>query len=582
MTRIDPAQPADSPRPTVIVTGSSGLIGTRVIAALQERYTVVGMDARQDPPGHEWIKCDLSDDASVIEALQQVRDGHGDRIASVIHLAAYYDFSGADSDLYEKLTVQGTRRLLRGLRQMATEQFVFSSSLLVMKPVQPGQLITETSEVQAEWAYPQSKLDAEEVIRGEHGSISAVSLRIAGVYDEDCSSIPIAQQIARIHQKQLESYLFPGHKDHGQAFVHVDDVVDCIVRTVERRQQLGPFEVLLVAEPDVMTYEELQDAIGEQLHGKEWPTIRIPKLVAKAGAWFKDKLAGDEGAFIKPWMIDLADAHYAVDASRAHQRLGWVAQRRLRHTLPEMLRRLQADPQAWYRHNKLPPPDGDDGGDDGGSATGDAAPMRPGAGPLPDMHAHPPPFHRNPSSWAQRVPISVLAAIAFVLASYLALYQWGLIDSVWDPVFGEQTAKVLSSPASQTMHSWLRMPDAALGAFGYLGDAVLGLAGSTRRWQYRPWMVLLFGIDVIPLGGVSAILVVMQGTVVGSWCFLCLVTAAISLVLVVMAYDEVWATLQYLRRVWQRTHSWRVLWRTFCGIPSADAEAAALPQAARP
>ena len=30
----------------------------------------------------------------------------------------------------------------------------------------------------------------------------------------------------------------------------------------------------------------------------------------------------------------------------------------------------------------------------------------------------------------------------------------------------------------------------------HLGDAVLGLAGSTRRWQYRPWMVILFGAEL--------------------------------------------------------------------------------------
>ena len=203
--------------------------------------------------------------------------------------------------------------------------------------------------------------------------------------------------------------------------------------------------------------------------------------------------------------------------------------------------------------------------------------MIPASRTLPDLDVHAPPFHRNPSAWSQRVPIAVLGGIAFVIATYMAMYQWGLIDTVWDPVFGEQTANVLMSKTSQTMHSWFHIPDASLGAIGYLGDAVLGMAGSTRRWQYRPWMVLLFGIDVIPLGGVSAILVVMQGAVVGSWCFLCLVTAAISLVLVVMAYDEVWATLKYLHRVWKRTRSWGVVWRTFCGIPSPDAEAAALP-----
>lgn len=194
----------------------------------------------------------------------------------------------------------------------------------------------------------------------------------------------------------------------------------------------------------------------------------------------------------------------------------------------------------------------------------------------PDLDAHAPPWSYNPSSWRQRIPICVLAGVATAIAGYMACYQWGLISTVWDPVFGKQTRGVLDSEVAGTMDAWLRFPDAALGAFAYLGDLVFGLAGSTRRWQYRPWLVIIFGIDVIPLGIVSAVLVVLQGFVVGQWCFLCLVTAVISLVLVVMAYDEVYASIRFLQRVWRRTKSRRVLWDVFWGRPHPAADAVAL------
>ena len=179
------------------------------------------------------------------------------------------------------------------------------------------------------------------------------------------------------------------------------------------------------------------------------------------------------------------------------------------------------------------------------------------------------PWSYNPSRWSQRIPICILAAVAFLIAAYMALYQWRLIDSVWDPVFGDQSQQVLDSNVAQTMDRWIGVPDAAFGAFAYLGDAILGLAGSTRRWQFRPWMVVLFGIDVIPLGVVSSVLVVLQATVVGSWCFLCIVTAVISLILAWWAYDEVYSSLKYLYRVWKRSQSVRVLFNAFWGIPSA-------------
>ena len=189
-----------------------------------------------------------------------------------------------------------------------------------------------------------------------------------------------------------------------------------------------------------------------------------------------------------------------------------------------------------------------------------------------------PPYNRNCSMWSQRLPICALAVVGFLIAMYMGLYQWRMIDSAWDPIFSGKgdkngTETVLDSKESETMRAWFLVPDAAFGALAYLGDAIFGLAGSTRRWQCRPWLVIVFGFDVIPLGVVSVILVVVQGVSVGYWCFLCLVTAVISIVLIYLAYDEVWASLLFLWRVWKKTHDRKLLWDTFWGkarIESAE------------
>jgi nucleoside-diphosphate-sugar epimerase len=343
------------------VTGSTGLIGSRIVDRLAAEYRVVGMDLKppmEDAAAADWLECDLTDPGSVSRALAEMKSRHGDRIASVIHLAAYYDFSGEPSDLYQELTVEGTRRLLKSLAGFHVEQFIFSSSLLVMQPADEGEQITEQSPTAGAWYYPQSMLAAEEVIRNEHGPIAALILRLAGVYDETGHSIPIAQQIARIYEKKLESYFFPGDANHGQAFVHLDDLIECFVAAVARRHELGSLETLLIAEPDVMSYAELQDRIGESLHGREWPTIRIPKAVAKVGAWAQGQIASqDDPTFIKPWMVDLADMHYPVAIDKARQRLGWEPRHRLRSTLEAILSHLKNDPAGWYKANGLPLPD---------------------------------------------------------------------------------------------------------------------------------------------------------------------------------------------------------------------------------
>ncbi|QEG36904.1 NAD-dependent epimerase/dehydratase family protein [Bythopirellula goksoeyrii] len=353
-------------QPVVLVTGNSGLIGSRICQRLLDRYMLVGLDL--NPPEQrqtvqEWIQCDLTKDSSVSSTLQEVLERFGSKIASVIHLAAYYDFSGESSPLYDDLTVEGTRRLLRGLNRFKhVGQFVFSSSLLVMKPCDLGRQLNEDAPTQAEWAYPQSKLDAEQVIQEEHGEIPTVILRLAGAYDELGHSPPITQNIRRIAEKELESYLFPGDADRGQAFIHLDDIASCVDLVVERRKQLDDYLLLLIAEDECLSYEKLQDRIGELIYGEEdWPTIRIPKIVAKAGAWAKEQLASreEEEPFIKPWMVDLADAHYPVDNSRARSILGWTPTRSLSTTLPAMIAGLKQNPRKWYETNHLPLPSQD-------------------------------------------------------------------------------------------------------------------------------------------------------------------------------------------------------------------------------
>lgn len=355
MTRAD----SSGSRPVVVITGSDGLIGSALIRDLHNDFTVVGFD--NDPTSHlddfhDLIFCDLTKCESVAEAFHKLRQRHGDRIASFIHLAAYYDFAGEDSPLYEELTVKGTGRVLRVLESFDVEQFVFSSTMLVMKPSEDGKRITESSPLQADWQYPESKLRTEELIEKEHGNIPSVILRIAGVYDEWGRAVPIAQQMKRIHEKELESYFFPGDPDHGQSMVHLDDVVSCIRKVIEKRGELRGVEKFLVGETDVMSYGELQDVIGDLVHGKEWPAIRIPKSVAKLGAKLKQELPKNED-FIQPWMIDLADEDYRIDISKAQSQLSWTPRHSLRETLPIIARRLVEDTSRWYEENGLREPE---------------------------------------------------------------------------------------------------------------------------------------------------------------------------------------------------------------------------------
>ncbi|TXE13716.1 NAD-dependent epimerase/dehydratase family protein [Algoriphagus aquimarinus] len=337
----------------VIVTGSSGMIGSALIHKLAEKYHVIGFDhdGYPFPPAEaECVSVDLTSDDRMDFAFKRVRYAYGNKIASVIHLAAYYDFLGEPSDLYDKVTVKGTARMLKYLQDFEVEQFVFSSSMLVYKPSSPGVLITEESPLVPKWDYPKSKVTTEKVMNEKRGEIPIVMMRIAGVYSEEGNSIPITNQVQRIYEKQLSAKLYPANTAHGSTYVHRDDVINAIALTIEKRNDLPKEVVMNIGDDETLSYKELQDIISTEIHGNKMPIIAIPKWFAKTGA-FMLNLFGK--AFIKPWMIDLADDHYEMDSSKAKKLLGWKPKHGLRETLPKMIENLKDDPKKFYQVNKL-------------------------------------------------------------------------------------------------------------------------------------------------------------------------------------------------------------------------------------
>lgn len=102
--------------------------------------------------------------------------------------------------------------------------------------------------------------------------------------------------------------------------------------------------------------------------------------------------------------------------------------------------------------------------------------------------------------------------------------------------------------------------DAGLGATAYLIEILMGFMGDRARWRTMPWMVMFFGILVIPMGVTSITLVILQPLAVGSWCFLCLLTALAMLAMVPATVDEVVAMIQFIL---QARREGKPMWRTF-------------------
>lgn len=668
-------------KPIVFITGAAGNIGRSLAAALADAYTIIGLDKPGEKADFPLLEIDLTKEESIAAAFARLRKEHGSRIASVIHLIAYFDFSGEDNPLYETVNVEGTRRLLRALQEFEVEQFIYSGTMLVHAPGKPGVPINEEQPIGPGWAYPKSKAAAEEAIRAEHGHIPYVLLHLAGLYDEKTSVPTLANQIARIYERDVQSHVYSGSTSVGQSMLHRDDMLDAFCRTVDRRKEIPSGTVILIGEQDALGYDTVQDEIGYLIHGAEdWPTLRVPKTVAAVGAWAQDKIeplvpdALDQGErpFVKPFMVRMADDHYELDVSRARKLLGWEPRHRLKNSLPAMIAALKKDPEGWYKANKLTPPPviaeaadagehpehlrtryeaklrGEHRGDRwahftnialgiwlvtqppmigieevglarteialgatlilfatlalswrmgwarfvcagigalvmavpflfwttnsaaylsdtlvGALIFGFAICTRPEVGPSPLAATAgpelPPGWSFNPSSWTQRLPIIVLALVGLQVSRYLAAYQLGHIDSVWEPFFlgspdnpRNGTEEIITSHVSK---AW-PVSDAAVGGYTYVLEILTGIVGSRMRWRTMPWLVLLFGLMIAPLGITSIFFIIIQPIVIGTWSTLALIGAAAVLIQIPYSLDELLATLQFMRRRMKAGRSW--------------------------
>jgi nucleoside-diphosphate-sugar epimerase/uncharacterized membrane protein len=659
-------------KPLVLVTGAAGDIGTSLLRALRKRFAVVGLDIEKKADGREILAVDLTSDESVRKVLRQIGSQHGNHIAGVVHLAAYFDFTGEENPLYESVNVQGTSRLLRELRDFEVERFIYASTMLVHRPSRPSETIEESTPIEPKWAYPRSKAETEEVVRREHGRMPYALLRFAGLYDEQSCVPTLAQQIARVYERDIQSRLYPADLRAGQSFIHREDLIEAIVASLERRKQLPEETAILVGEPYAPSFEELQDLIGKYVHGEhEWHTLRIPGPAAKAGAWVQGKMEPlvpdsiDEGraSFIRPFMVDRAGDHYALNISRARELLGWSPRHDLRRSLPDIVAALKADPVSWYEAHKIDLPEWLESaakvtrnpeqlrvtheqrlrealarnqwahGCNAALATwlltapfmlvyeslpltlsdvmagalllplsllslwwragwarwacasiglwlllapllfwaptspsylndtmigmlviGLAVATRPVPGVSPAAAVTgptvPPGWDVSPSSWAQRMPIIVLAFVGLHISRYLTAYQLGHLDVIWEPFFmggpdlRNGTEEIITSEVSR---AW-PVPDAGLGAVTYALEILTGLIGSARRWRTMPWLVMLFGLMIVPLGVVSLTFIIIQPIIIGTWCTLCLIAAAAMLIQIPYSLDELVATGQFLVR----------------------------------
>lgn len=279
---------------TVLVTGSSGFIGTRLVQMLRAQ----GQEVRElDRSRH---------DLTQPESLHGLCDG----VSVIYHLAAYAHINHADLKRLRDINIGGTRHLVRAAINAGVPRMVLLSSVLADPQVD-----------QPRTAYGDSKLQAEELLQQAHnaGELDGVILRPVNVYGPAMRGnlmtlIRLIQRGVLPPLPRFQAVL---------SLVGVDDLCAAIIQA----GAVAPSDetpILEITDGQLYAIKDLEAAIRDAL-GKPMPGWAVPApvfyLAALAGEVASKWLRLRNGPGLRSYRA-LSQGQQADD-SKARQHLGY-------------------------------------------------------------------------------------------------------------------------------------------------------------------------------------------------------------------------------------------------------------------
>jgi nucleoside-diphosphate-sugar epimerase len=208
----------------VIVTGSSGLLGRHVAAALVDAgHDVLGLDAAPPPAGAAWghVTVDLTD---LGPTLQLVRNAE-----AVVHLAAIPRPTGLPAGHVFKTNMAAVYNVVEAAVLNGATRLVYASSMSVLgypffeTPVEPTYVPLDSAHpVAPQDAYALSKWLGEEVVDAavrRRPALSAVSLRMPWIQTPATFPREVVARRARAALVARDLWAYLDARDAAIAFV---------------------------------------------------------------------------------------------------------------------------------------------------------------------------------------------------------------------------------------------------------------------------------------------------------------------------------------------------------------------------
>ena len=315
--------------PHVAVTGAAGYIGSRVVAQLQETHpdwAVTALDNFYLGDVRSVGNTDVEHvDIRNRDRLEKALDGAD----VVLHLAAIsgVDDCGERQDLAYEVNVQGTDNVAWFCRKTGAA-LAFPFSMAVLGDPESFPITVDLPRDPMNW-YGRTKLLGERSIETfADGAFPAHQFMISNLYGHHTvngrqvsKGTVINFFVDRALSGETLTVYEPGTQSRN--FVHVVDVARAYVRSAERLlDQLDDgatgvekYEIATAEDPSVMEMAELVAGIARQQRGVDPPVDLV------------ENPRGNETLV----------SDFAVDTTRAHERLGWEPACTVEETVRELL-----------------------------------------------------------------------------------------------------------------------------------------------------------------------------------------------------------------------------------------------------
>ena len=303
----------------VLVTGSTGFIGSAVVRALlgtgvRVRVLVRPTSDLRNLQGLEveQVSGDLLDPPSLRKALADCRH--------LYHVAAHYALWDRDPSVFYRVNVEGTKRLLEAAQEVGVERIVYTSTIGAIGLPHDGGVGTEDTPIspsQMAGDYKQSKYLAElEVLKLARAGLPVVIVNpSAPVGEYDVKPTPTGQIIVDFMKGRMWAYL-----DTGMNLVDVEDVAIGHLRAMERGR-LG--ERYILGNCNV-TLRQLFTMLSG-ITGVKAPLVKLPQKVVLPLAYI-NKWVADFITHHPPRIplegVRMAKYRMHFDCSKARRELG--------------------------------------------------------------------------------------------------------------------------------------------------------------------------------------------------------------------------------------------------------------------